>query len=532
VRGIAEAVDAVVIGSGPNGLVAANVLADAGWDVMVLEASDTPGGAVRSGGLTVEGFTHDLFSSFYPLAAASRPIRRLHLEDWGLVWRRGPLVVAHPAADGTCPVIGTIDETVSSLEPTDRAGWTELVRLWDEIGESFMDALTGPFPPIRATASMVRKRRLDGTLDLARFASLPLRRLIEESHLSVRAGRLLAGNALHADLAPETPGSALFGWVLVGLAGSVGFPVPEGGASALANAMIRRVIQRGGRIVCGSPVERIEVRRGRTTGVWAAGGRNIRAPVVLADVGAPQLYRRLVEDRWVPPRLCQQLDRFQYDSATVKVDWALRLPIPWSAAPARRAPVIHVAEDVDELTLSAARMATGQVPAKPYLVMGQYSMIDSTRQPAGAETAWAYTHVPQRIVGDELGVITGAWDDADQQEIARRIEERIEQLAPGFRESIIDRHVFTPFTMEQVNRNLVGGAVNGGTAQFHEQAIFRPFPDVRRYCTSITGLYLASASAHPGGGVHGACGANAARVAISRRQRLRRMGIHPSWAPR
>jgi phytoene dehydrogenase-like protein len=154
--------------------------------------------------------------------------------------------------------------------------------------------------------------------------------------------------------------------------------------------------------------------------------------------------------------------------------------------------------------------------------MGQYSMIDETRQPSGADTAWAYTHVPQRIAGDERGTVKGVWDRADEDAMVERIEDRIEQLAPGFRSRIAGRHVFTPRTMQATNRNLVGGAVNGGTAQFHQQAVFRPLSALRRYSTPITGLYLGSASAHPGGGVHGACGANAARVALSARQRLRR----------
>jgi phytoene dehydrogenase-like protein len=518
---MAERVDAVVIGSGPNGLVAANMLADAGLEVLVVEEATAPGGAVRSGELTVGGFTHDLFSSFYPLAAASPPIGRLELERWGLRWRRGPLVVAHPAEDGTCPVLGSFEQTVASLEPGDVEGWRRLTDLWDELGDAFMQALTGPFPPLRPLAGIARRRRVHGTLELVRFAALPLRRMVEELGLGSRAARLIGGNALHADLAPETPGSALFGWVLVGLAQDVGFPVPEGGAGALSGALVRRLVESGGRLHCGARVDHLDVRGGRVRGVRTADAQ-VAADVVVADIGAPQLYGSLLDPDLVPAGLRRRLALFQYDSATVKVDWALRGPIPWTAPAARRSPVIHVAEDLDELTMGAARMATGQVPADPYLVMGQYSMIDETRQPAGAETAWAYTHVPQRITGDERGAVTGAWDARDDEAMVERIEARIERLAPGFRELIAGRHVFTPPTMQATNRNLVGGAVNGGTAQFHQQAIFRPVPVLRRYATPVPGLFLGSASAHPGGGVHGACGANAARAALSVRQRLRR----------
>jgi phytoene dehydrogenase-like protein len=276
-----------------------------------------------------------------------------------------------------------------------------------------------------------------------------------------------------------------------------------------------------------------EVRSGRATGVRTQTGERVSAHrAVLAAVGAPQLYQSLIEPRWVPQTVSRRLKRFEYDSATVKVDWALRAPIPWTAETARRAPTIHIAESMDELTRNAATMATGRVPAAPYLVMGQYSMVDATRQPAGAESAWAYTHVPQKITDDEAGVVTGNWDDADERAMCDRIEQRVEQLAPGFRDLIIQRHVFTPRTIEQADQDLVGGAVNGGTAQLHQQLVFRPVAGVRRYSTPVTDLFLASASAHPGGGVHGACGANAATAALSRRRRIRRAIEHRLANPR
>jgi phytoene dehydrogenase-like protein len=243
---------------------------------------------------------------------------------------------------------------------------------------------------------------------------------------------------------------------------------------------------------------------------------------VLADVGAPVLYRDLVGAEHLPARLLSDLERFQHDWATVKVDWALDAPIPWAAEPARRAGVVHVADDLDELTLGAAQLAMGLVPAKPFLVMGQYATVDPTRSPPGADTAWAYTHVPRRVRGDAGGDgIAGAWDAGDGDRLAARIEARVELLAPGFRELIRARHVLTPAGFERADPNLVLGSMHAGTAQLHQQAIFRPTPGFGRPETPVARLYLASASAHPGGGVHGGPGANAARVALSPRARLR-----------
>jgi phytoene dehydrogenase-like protein len=215
------------------------------------------------------------------------------------------------------------------------------------------------------------------------------------------------------------------------------------------------------------------------------------------------------------------LRRFQRDSSTVKLDWALASPIPWEAPDARRAPTIHVTDGLDELTLTSAQLALGLVPERPFLVLGQYSMGDETRQPPGRETAWAYTHVPQRIRGDAGGDVSGRWDEGEAARFADRMEARVEQLAPGFRERILARHVATPASLERENASLVGGALNGGTAQLHQQLLFRPAPGLARYAMPVRGLYLASSSAHPGGGVHGAVGWNAAQRALRDHRRRR-----------
>jgi phytoene dehydrogenase-like protein len=509
-----QTVDAVVVGAGHNGLVAANILADAGWDVLVLESSDSPGGAVRTAEVTAPGFANDLCSAFYPLGGASPVMRRLELESYGLRWRHAPQVLAHLFPDDRCAVLSRdLDQTAASLgafDPADAQAWREECALWRRVGPVILDALFGPFPPVR---SGLRLARLLGTADavrFARFATLSARRFAEERFRGEGARLLIAGNALHTDLSPDGAGGAVFGWLLAMLGQHVGFPVPEGGAGRITDALVNRLAARGGRVECGRRVERVVVRRGRAIGVRDTGGGAVLARrAVLAAVPAPLLYGGLVESRHLPVRLLDDLRRFQWDSAVVKVDWALSGRVPWKAPEVADAGTVHLGADMAGLIDYAADLAKSRLPADPFVLLGQMTTADPSRSPAGTESLWAYTHVPVCGAGD-------GWDRGEADRTADRLTALLERHAPGFADLVLDRAVHVPAGRPYGDPGLSHGSVNAGTAGIHQQLVFRPVPGLARADTPVDRLYLAGASAHPGGGVHGGPGGNAARAALVR----------------
>ncbi len=524
---IARTVDAVVIGAGPNGLVAANALVDAGWDVLVLEAQNSVGGAVRTAEVTAPGFRNDLFSAFYPLAAASSIIRDLHLEHHGLTWLRAPDVLAHALDDGRAAVLHhDPDETAADLDTFaagDGDAWLELVRGWQRIRDPLLDALFTPFPPVVSGMKLLARSRIAGALDLARLAVMPVRRLSSERFRGDGGRLLLTGNAMHADVPPDAAGSGIFGWLLAMLGQDVGFPVPQGGAGRLADALAARVEAGGGAVETGTAVVSVEIAGGRAVGVRTQDGTLVRARrAVLADVTAPALYRDLVGLAHLPHRVRRDLDRFQWDHPTFKVNWALGRPIPWTAPGARGAGTVHLGVDVDGFVDHAADLSVGRTPERPFLLFGQMTTTDPSRSPAGTESAWAYTHVPHGVT----------WTPDLAAAEVERVEAAVERVAPGFRDAVITRHVQTPADLEAAVSSLRGGAVNGGTSAIHQQLFFRPTPGLGRPETPVPGLYLASASAHPGGGVHGACGWNAARAALGAAGRtgaVRRALTRTAW---
>ena len=498
---VAGTVDAVVVGAGSNGLVAANVLTDAGWDVIVLEAGGAPGGSVRSAEVTAPGYLSDLCSAFYPLGAASPALAELELDGYGLAWRHAPDVLAHLLPDGRAAVLNrdpwATARSVAEFAPDDEQAWLHAYARWRAVSRPLLDALFAPFPPVRSGVRVLRALRAAGAIRLARRFLVPAGVLADELFAGEGARLLLAGCARHTDLGPGEAGSGVFGWLLAMLGQEYGFPVPVGGAQRLTDALVARLVDRGGRVECGARVDRVLVAHGRALGVRTADGRLWRSRrAVLADVPAPALYLDLVGRDRLPSRLADDLDHFRWDGSTVKVDWALSSPLPWRNPAAARAGTVH--------------LGSGPGPDAPLVILGQMTTADPARSPEGTESAWAYTHLPHRP----------QWTTEEVRGYVERIESAVATYAPGFDRYVVGRYVAGPADLEAENPSLVGGAIGGGTSAAYQQLFLRPVPGLGRADTPVDRLFLASASAHPGGGVHGVPGRNAARAALARDRRL------------
>jgi phytoene dehydrogenase-like protein len=502
-------VDAVVIGSGPNGLVSAIALADAGWDVLVLESADTFGGAVRS--VTDDGWISDRFSSNYPLGVASPVIRALELEKFGLKWANAPLPVVHlldeeGAAAAIHPDPEDTAKSLGAEHPGDGDAWLRLYQQYVTIREPLLKSLLTTWPPVAPGIQLARKLGSAGELlRFARFMALPMHRMGRELFEGRHGPALMAGNALHADAPLSGSVSGTMGWLLVMLAQDVGFPVAAGGSSAFSGALVSRAQRAGALLFSGTPVAGIDVSAGRVTGVRTASGETVAVTrAVVADTSAPVLYRELLPDAIIPAGLRRDLDdHYEWDYPTVKLNFRLSAPVPWKSFEARSAGVVHLAGTADELLHLSTDLDTGRLPAQPFLLIGQTTKSDPTRSPEGTEAVWVYAHLPR-----------GVADDESAEKLAGRMERAIERFAPGFTDLIISRDLQRPSSLESANAALGFGAVGGGTMQLQQQLIFRPTIGLGSARTFVTGLYLGSSAIHPGGGVHGACGHLAARTAL------------------
>lgn len=492
--------DAIVVGAGPNGLVAAATLARHGWRVLLLEAKDRPGGAVYSQESTLPGYLHDVGAAFFPFAD-SPAFRFLDLTGAGLEWRNARYESAHPGPDGSCPAISREVELAAASFGADGPAWRRLAAWQQAMGDRLAAALLAPLPDLAAAWRL-------GPLNLLRLvrAGLATPAAFSRRHFQTEpARRVIPALSLHVDLGPEDFAGAGLGLVLALLAARDGFRVPVGGARAVTHALRRRFEEHGGVLRLGTHVDRVVVRRGQAVAVQAGGEEFAVRRAILADVGAPALYLKLLRPRDVPAWVRSRIRRFRYGWGTFKMDWALSGPVPWTAAVARESAVVHVGDSLEDLIAFTNEARAGRLPSNPYLVIGQQSLVDPSRAPAGGQTLWAYSRVPSYP--------DGGW--ARWRELfADRIEARIEGLAPGFRRLIRARSIQTPADLEAMDENLVGGDLGGGSAHFMQQLFFRPVFPYFRYRTPVRGLYLASASAHPGAGVHGACGFNAARQAL------------------
>ncbi len=496
--------DAVVIGSGPNGLVAACALARAGLNVLVLEANDArAGGAVGSEAMTRPGFLHDVGAAFFPWAKLSPAFRSLALEEHGLRWRRATFDSCHPAPDGSYACIGRDPDGTAahfgSVEDGQR--WRRVADWYRSIEPHVIGMLLSPFPALGPMARL-------GPLHLARLSAVFLsagRGLSERWFASGPARRVLPGLALHADVGPEDRFGAALGFMLGMAASTSGYVVPEGGARSITEALLGCLFSFGGRLRLGARVVRVLVHGGRARAIRLSDGEEIAARVVLADTDVAGLLLDLVGPEHVPARVAGFMRRYPRGWGTFKVDWALDGPVPWSVGPARETAVVHAGDSLDDLSRFTAQVRRGELPDNPYLVIGQQSLLDPSRAPPGCHTLWAYTRVPS--------VLPGGWS-TQAEGLGDRIDARIEGLAPGFRARILARRVVSPEQLQAMDANLVGGDLGGGSNTWNRQLLFRPLFPYFRYRMPIDGLYLCSSYAHPGAGVHGMCGYNAAEQVL------------------
>jgi len=496
--------DIVVIGAGPNGLFAACRLARAGLRVLVVEANERPGGALWSLPTTGPGTVHDVGAGFIAFAD-SEAFRGLDLEARGLEWLRGAFETTHPAVDGTVAGVSSTPELCDLGDPDDTRAFLALQR-WHAGAESGILPFLGPIGRIRPLFGL-------GVSNGLKLASMFLRSPAGLASSLFRGGaarRVMTGMGMHVDLGPDDRMGAAVGYMLTLRSTTSGFLVPRGGARRISELLVEDLEAHGGSIRLGARVQQIDVRQGRAHGVVLEGGETLTAAQgVVADTSAPSLYLSLLDSRWVPGRVRAAMQRFPMGWGTFKVDLRLSGPVPWRDPLSGRSAVVHAGDSVEDLRRFTLQVRGGDLPDDPYLVIGQHSLLDPGRAPVGQHALYVYTRVPARLDGR----YPGGWA-AWREVMADRVEARIEALAPGFRERVLARAIHDPGDLERMSANLIDGDLGGGSNQWHRQLVFRPVFPYFRHRTPVARLYLASSYTHPGTGIHGMCGWNAAEMAL------------------
>ena len=470
--------DAIVVGAGPNGLAAAIEFARRGKSVCVYEANETVGGGARSAALTLPGFVHDTCSAVHPLAVGSPFFKSLSLTEYGLGFIYPPAELAHPFDDGTAILLHrSIEKTSEQLGADARAYQnllTPLVKNWEKLAPALLGPLTFPQHPF-----VMGRFGLHAIRSASGFA----RAHFKED----RTRALFAGVAAHCCLSLDLSATAAFGLVLLTLGHAGGWPIPRGGTQKISDALAAYLKSLGGEIVTEKRVQSLDD----------------LAPshCVLFDLTPRQLLQ--IAGKRFPPNFSNKLGKYRYGPAAFKMDWALDGPVPWRASECSQAATVHLGGSFAEIRASESFVWEGKCSDRPFVLVAQPSLFDSSRAPEGKHTLWAYCHVPNG-------------SDVDMSE---RIENQIERFAPGFRSRILSRSVLTPAQLESRNANLVGGDINGG-AQTLPQMFTRP--TINTYRTPLEDVYICSSSTPPGGGVHGMCGYHAARVAL--KSRAKRVG--------